>query len=58
MSKQNISIFENILIYMVFICDLQIQISNLFWTHMQLQHIPHNMYFLNSRLWKNLKIIF
>jgi hypothetical protein len=43
---------------MLLICDLQIQISNLFWTHMQLQHIAHNMYLINSRLWKNLKIIF
>jgi hypothetical protein len=43
---------------MLLICDLQIQISNFFWTHMQLQHIAHNMYLINSRLWKNLKIIF
>lgn len=42
---------------MLFICDLQIQISNLFWTHMQLQHIIHNMYLINSKFWKSLKII-
>jgi hypothetical protein len=31
------------LVYMLFICDLQIYIFNLSWTHMHLQHIAHHI---------------
>jgi hypothetical protein len=42
---------------MLLTCDLRIQISNLFWSHMQLQHIAHNMSVINYRFSKSLKII-
>jgi hypothetical protein len=31
------------LVCVMFICDLQIQIFNLSWTHMQLQRIAHRI---------------